>query len=214
MEVHVTYLENGTATTIRAKSAICAAPQYIARYMIPDLAAAGRLEGKDFLYTPYIVAQVHVSKTPAGLAYDNWAHGNFFFTDVIVADWAGQADPQSASLDRPNVLSIYTPLFGSTARAELQTRPFEEYEKLILDDLERLIPGVTKTVTQFDLYRWGHAMLSAPKGFMFGKSRVDSQKPIGLISFACHDVDGLPAFENSVGAAYRAVGEVAVILGV
>lgn len=214
MEVHVTYLENGQATTIKAKSAICAAPLYIARHLIPDLAAANRFEGKDFLYTPYIVAQVHVSKTPAGLGYDNWAHGDFIFTDVIVADWAGFADPAKESLDRPNVLSLYTPLFGPTARAELQTKPFEEYEKLILDDLEKLLPGVTKTITQFDLYRWGHAMLSAHKGFMFGKSRVDSQKPIGLISFGCHDVDGLPAFENAVGAAYRAAEEVRMVLGV
>lgn len=214
MEVHVTYLENGKATTIRAKTAICAVPQYIARYMIPDLTAAGRLEGRDFLYTPYIVAQVHVSKTPKDLAYDNWAHGDFFFTDVIVADWAGLDDPAAASLDRPNVLSIYTPLFGVTARTELQTKPFEEYEKLIMDDLERLVPGITKTVTQFDIYRWGHAMLSAHKGFMFGASRVNAQKPMGLISFACHDVDGLPAFENSVGAAYRATDEVAMVLGV
>lgn len=214
MEVHVTYLENGKATTIRAKSAIYAAPQYIARHIIPDLAKAGRMESKDFLYTPYIVAQVHVSKTPSGLAYDNWAHGDFYFTDVIVADWAGLNDPATTSLDRPNVLSIYTPLFGPGARAELQTKPFEEYEKLILDDLEKLIPGVGKTVTQFDIYRWGHAMLSATKGFIFGKSRVDSQKPMGLISFACHDVDGLPAFENAVGAAYRAADEVGMILGV
>lgn len=213
MEVHVTYLENGAATTIRAKTAICAAPLYIARHLLPDLAAAGRMEGKDFMYTPYIVAQVHVNKTPAGLAYDNWAHGDYIFTDVIVADWAGQSDPKSASLDRPNVLSIYTPLFGPTARTDLQTKPFEEYEKLILDDLERLIPGIGKTVTQFDIYRWGHAMLSATKGFIFSKSRVDSQKPIGLISFACHDVDGLPAFENAVGAAFRAQEEVAMVLG-
>lgn len=213
-EVHVTYLENGKATTIRAKSAICAAPQYIARHLIPDLAAAGRLEGKDFVYTPYIVAQAHVSKTPPKLGYDNWAHGDFIFSDVIVADWAGLAEPEKAPLDRANVLSIYTPLFSPGARAELQTKPFEEYEKLILDDLERFIPGVTETITQFDIYRWGHAMLSAPKGFMFSKSRVDSQKPIGLISFACHDVDGLPAFENSVGAAFRAAEEVATILGV
>lgn len=214
MEVHVTYIENGQMTTIRAKTAICSAPLYIARHLIPDLAAAGRLEGKDFKYTPYIVAHAHVSKTPEKLAYDNWAHGDFFFTDIIVADWAALEDPAAASLDRPNVISIYTPLFGATARTDLQTKPFEEYEKLILDDLERLVPGIGKTITQFDIYRWGHAMLSATKGFMFSKSRLDSQLPIGLISFACHDVDGLPAFENAVGAAYRATDEVGAILGV
>ncbi|HRI68268.1 MAG TPA: hypothetical protein PK156_28760 [Polyangium sp.] len=43
---------------------------------------------------------------------------------------------------------------------------------------------------------------------------MNSQKPMGLITFACHDVDGLPAFENSVGAAYRATDEVGMVLGV
>jgi protoporphyrinogen oxidase len=214
MEVHVSYIEARAVRTVRAKTAIYAAPRYVAKYMLPDLVAAGRDEAKDFHYTPYIVAQVHVNKTPAGLAYDNWVYGDYVFTDVIVADWAGLGEPRSAPLARPNVLTVYTPLFGPNARVELLTKSFEDYEKMILDDLERVIPGVRATVTQFDLYRWGHAMLAAEKGFIFGKSRVDSQKPVGLIRFACHDVDGLPAFENAVGAAYRAAAEVAAVLGI
>jgi phytoene dehydrogenase-like protein len=214
-EVHVSYLEGDVVTTVRAKTAIYAANRYIARHILPDLVAAGRDEAKDFKYTPYIVANVHVSKTPPGLGYDNWIQGSdFFFTDFIVADWTGLSDPANAQPGRPNTLSVYCPLFGVSARAELLSKPFEEYEEAVLADLERVLPGVRETVTGVDLYRWGHAMLSAEKGFVFGASRVGSQAPIGRTSFACHDVDGLPAFENAVGAAYRAVSEVATILGV
>ncbi len=56
-------------------------------------------------------------------------------------------------------------------------------------------------------------MLASGKGFIFGASRVGAQEPQGLISFACHDVDGLPAFENAVASAYRASTEVAAVLG-
>jgi monoamine oxidase len=213
-EVHVSYMIDGEITTVRAKTAIYAANRYMAKYVLPDLGAAGRDEAKDFHYTPYIVAAVYVDKTPPNLGYDNWVHGEFFFTDFIVADWAGLADPGTAPLDRPNVLSAYCPLIGPDRRAELLVKPFEEYEEAILADLEKVLPGVRETVTGVDIYRWGHAMLATDKGFVFGPARTSAKVPLGKISFACHDSDGLPAFENAVGAAYTATTEVAAVLGV
>jgi protoporphyrinogen oxidase len=214
-EVHVSYLKGEAVQTIRAKTAVYAGPRYLAKYVLPDLVAAGRDEAKDFQYTPYLVAAVHVEKTPADLGYDNWIQDEeTLFTDIIVADWSGLADPAGASLDRANTLSLYCPLIGDGKRAELLSKPFEEYEQQILDDLEKVLPGVRDTVTGVDIYRWGHAMLAPGKGFMFSASRVGSQLPEGLISFANHDVDGLPAFENAVGAAFRAADEVlAVVMG-
>jgi protoporphyrinogen oxidase len=211
-EVHVSYLEGDVVKTVRAKTAVYAGPRYLAKYVLPDLVAAGRDEAKDFHYTPYIVANVHVTKTPAGLGYDNWIQEPNFFTDIVLADWSGLEDPAKASLDRPNTLSCYCPLIGPGKRAELLATPFEDYETQVLDDLEKVFPGIRETVTAVDLYRWGHAMLAAGKGFIFGASRVGSQKPEGLISFANHDVDGLPAFENAVGAAYRAADEVKAVV--
>jgi hypothetical protein len=213
-EVHVSYLEGGVVKTVRAKTAIFAAYLFVGKYILPDLLAdAARYKAVDaFQYTPYIVANVHVTRTPAGLGYDNWCHGDYFMTDIIVADWASFDEPAKAPLSRPNVLTCYCPLIGPNRRAELLDRPYEAYEKLLLDSLEKVLPGVRDTVTAVDLYRWGHAMLAPNKGFVFGKEREDSQKPLGLISFARHDVDALPAFENSVGAAYRAVEEVRAVL--
>jgi protoporphyrinogen oxidase len=208
-EVHVSYLKDDTVTTIRAKTAVYAGPRYLARYVLPDLVASGRDEAKDFKYTPYLVAAVHVEKTPAGIGYDNWIQDvDTLFADIIVADWAGLADPAGAPLDRKNTLSCYCPLVGEGKRGELLSTTFEEYEQIVLDDLEKVFPGIRETVTGVDLYRWGHAMLQPRAGFVFGASRVDSQKPEGRIFFSNHDVDGLPAFENAVGAAFRAAGEV------
>jgi len=77
------------------------------------------------------------------------------------------------------------------------------------------VPGVRDIATAFDMYRWGHAMLTPEKGFVFGAARVGASAPLGgLISFAHHDVDGLPAFENAVAAGYRAADEVAMTLGI
>lgn len=212
-EVHITYLKGDAAQTIRAKTAVYAGPRYLAKYVLPDLAAAGRDEAKDFQYTPYIVAAVHVDKTPADMGYDNWIQDvDVIFTDIIIADWAGLADPKAASLDRKNTLSCYCPLTEPGARSDLLSTSFEDYEKKILEDLEKIIPGVRETVTGVDIYRWGHAMLAPVTGFVFGASRVGSQLPEGRIAFANHDVDGLPAFENAVGSAWRAASEVMALI--
>jgi phytoene dehydrogenase-like protein len=211
-EVHVTYLEGGTPVTVRAQSAIYAAPRHIARYLVPGLSEAGRTEYTAFKYSAYLIANLHVLKTPAGLAYDNWVHDPCFFTDFVVADWAGLEDPASAPLDRPNVLTVYCPLIGPNDRADLQTQPFEYYEQKILADLERVLPGVTATITAVDLFRWGHPMLRPAPGFVFGAERESAQLPLGLISFATAEVDGLPAFENAVAAAWRASDEVLAVV--
>src|SRR5262245_53648698 len=214
-EVHVSILEGDVVTTLRAKTVIYAAPRYIARHILPDLVASGRDEAASFHYTPYIVANIHVSETPEKLAYDNWVHGDYFFTDFIIADWAGLPNPAKAPLSRANVLTVYAPLIGPNRRQELLTRPIAEYEELILADLEKVVPGARDIATGFDMYRWGHAMLAPEKGFVFGAARVGAQTPLGsgLISFAHHDVDGLPAFENAVASGYRAADEVAMKLG-
>ncbi len=207
-EVHVTYLDGGVARTVRARAAIYAAPRFVARHVLPDLVAQGRDEAGSFAYTPYLVANVHVTRTPADLGYDNWVHDpGYVFTDLVVADWAGQKDPAAAPLDRPNVITAYCPFVGSGRRTELGELPFADLERIVLGDLERLFPGIRATVTQLDLYRWGHAMLAPGKGFVFGAPRVASQQPSGRISYACTDVDGLPAFENAVASGLRAAVE-------
>ena len=211
-EVHVSYLEDGTPVTLRAKTAIYAAPRHMVHYLVPGLAAANRNDYTEFKYSAYLLANVHVSKTPANLAYDNWVHDDCFFTDFIVADWAGLADPAHAPLDRPNVLTVYCPLIGLNDRADLLTQPFEYYEQKILTDLERVLPGVTATITGVDLFRWGHPIILAEPGFIFGTAREGAQAPLGAISFAAADVDGLPAFENAVAAGYRAADEVHTLI--
>lgn len=212
-EVHVSYMIEGVITTVRAKTVIYAANRYIAKHILPDLVKAGRDEAKSFVFTPYLVAAVYVDKTPEGLGYDNWVQEELFFTDFIIADWAGLADPANAP-DRANVLSVYCPLLPPAKREDLLSTSFEAYEEKIITDLEKVVPGITASITGVDLYRWGHAMLATEKGFVFGAARTGARAAEGRISFACADVDGLPAFENAVGAAYLAAEEVAGTLGI
>lgn len=172
--------------------------------MLPELTAEARAEAKAFRYAPYLVANIHVTHTPMPGMWNGLAHGDFFVTDFVVADWPGLADPSAASPARPNVLTVYAPLVMPGERIELLTKPAAYYEQRVLADLERLLPGLRATVTGVDLYRWGHAMVVADKGFVFGTARRNAARPLGRLLFAHHDVDGVPAFENAVTSGIRA----------
>jgi protoporphyrinogen oxidase len=206
-EVHVTYLDGENARTARARTAIYAAPRYVAPYLLPDLPAAAREGVKAFQYAPYIVANVHVSKTPGPPMWNGLVHGDSFITDFVVADWPGLSEPHHAPMARPNVLTVYAPLVMPGQRQRLLTLSADCYEEWILADLDRVLPGVRSTVTGFDLYRWGHAVLAADKGFVFSKARRSAARPVGRLFFANHDVEGVPAFESAVMSAVRAARE-------
>ena len=109
-QVHVTCLDGEAPRTLRARTAIYAAPRYLTPFVLPDLGAEARAEAKAFRYAPYLVANVHVSRTPVPGMWNGMAHGDFFVTDFVVADWPGLADPSAASPARPNVLTVYAPL--------------------------------------------------------------------------------------------------------
>ena len=129
-----------------------------------------------------------------------------------MADWPGLADPEHAPLERPNVLTVYVPLVVPRQRRELLSFPADYYEQRILADLERLLAGVRSTVTAFDLYRWGHAMLAPTRGSSSARRARKAARPLGRLFFAGHEVEGLPAFENAVTSAVRAAGEAAAVL--
>jgi phytoene dehydrogenase-like protein len=211
-EVHVTHVQAGNPQTLRARTAVYAAPRLLAPRLLPDLPAAARREAQAFRYAPYLVANVHVSRTPPPGQWNGLVHGDFFISDFVVADWPGLADPQRASPARANVLTVYAPLVMPRQRRELLSLPAGCYQQRILDDLERLMPGVRATVTAVDLYRWGHAMLAADKGFIFSQARRDAARPLGRIFFAGHEVEGLPAFENAVTSAVRAARAAAAVI--
>ena len=197
-EVHVSYLDGEQPVKLRAKTAVFAAPRFMAKYLVPEMEDRSE-EFSSFRYAAYAVANVHVTSTPADLAYCNEGHGgDFFITDFIVADWAGLDDPANAPLSRPNILTAYAPLIESGARGGLLTQPLSFYEDKILADLETMAPGVTDTVTQFDLYRWGHPLVIPYPGFLFSEARRNSRLPVGKIQFAGHETEGIPFIDNAI----------------
>lgn len=207
-EVQVTFVRGGQAQTVRGRTAIFAAPQFMAPYLLPDLPAERQQAARSFEYTPYVVANVAVSQTPAGLAYSNQLLGDFVMSDFIVADWTQHADPLKAPTERPNVLTAYCPL-AAQERMALLASPLEAWQDKILAEFERCLPGLGRTVTGFYLYRWGHAFAAPTKGAVFAAGRQLARQPLGRIAFAHADVEGIPTIDHAMASGFRAAREAA-----
>ena len=211
-EVQITCVRQGKAETLRARTAIFAAPQFMTPYLLPDLPADRQKAAKTFEYTPYVVANVAVSQTPPGLAYSNQLLGDFVMSDFIVADWTEHVAPQSAPTSRPNVLTAYCPLTAAD-RPRLLAGSLDEWQAKILSEFDRCIPGLSKTVTGFYLYRWGHAFAAPTKGAVFSPARQLVKRPLGRIFFAGADVEGIPTIDHAMASGFRTAEEVAAFLG-
>lgn len=210
-EVHVTLVRQGQAQTVRGRTAIFAAPQFMAPYLLPDLPAERQQAARSFEYIPYVVANVVVSQTPAGLAYSNQLLGDFVMSDFIVADWTQHADPRLAPAGRPNVLTAYCPLTAQE-RTALLASPLDDWQRNILAEFEHCLPGLSRTVTGFYLYRWGHAFAAPTKGAVFAAGRQLARQPLGRITFAHADVEGIPTIDHAMASGFRAAREVAALL--
>ncbi len=206
--VQVSFLDGDTPRAILCRTAVLACPRLIVPHIVPGLTE--ETGGGAFGYSTYLVANVHVSRTPEGLAYANEVHGEHPFTDFVVADWAAYDDPSAAPPDRPNILTVYA---ARTDRRGVGHEPFESIEASILDGLEAVLPGVRDTVTGFDLFRWGHPMVLDEPGFLFSEARIAAGRRVGRILFAGHETVGIPYIDSAITSGFRAASEALELLG-
>ena len=210
-EVRVGVIEDGRPKGYKARTVVFAAPQFMAPYLIDDLPGKRRKAARRFEDAAYVVANVEVSRTPAGLAYSNQLAGDFVMSDFIVADWTRHMDPLEAPAGRKNLLTAYCPMTAGDRTGMLEPS-LDEWQSRIVGELERALPGVRGTVTGFHLYRWGHAFSVPGKGWVFSEERKLARKPLGRIFFAHADVEGIPTIDHAMASGFRAAGEVAGFL--
>jgi hypothetical protein len=210
-EVRVGVSQAGTLRTLRARAAVYAAPQFLSRYLLPEMSEARAGVVRTLEYVPYVVANVAFSRTPAGFVYSNQLMGDFAMSDFIIADWAGQENPSAASPDRPNVLSAYCPLDAGD-RGALLSATLDEWVDRVMGEFDEVIPGITEDATAFHLYRWGHAFSVPGKGWVFSADRQSLQEPLGRIFFGSADVEGIPTIDHAMAGGFRAGDEVVALL--
>jgi len=210
-EVRVVLVDPATErfSARRARAVVIAAPKHITGRMVPELHAAGRDEYLNYKYGALLMGAASVRRTPrlkgAPIAWFNSARGKlaqgFLVADYNSDRWR-KGDP-----NRPNVLCLWAPLGGRATRADLIAEPWSHWADLLADDLEAAVPGIHADLTRLDVYAWGHHMVIPSPGFLTGDARRALTRPLGRITFAHSDRNGMPSFELATRAGSDAARE-------
>jgi hypothetical protein len=154
-------------------------------------------------FAPWLVANISLKKKPAGegasLAWDNVSFYSPSLGYIV-------ANHQELTVHAgQTVLTYYLPLSeGKTKEARLSAyqKTYEDWLNVIVPDLERMHPGITKDILNIDAWVWGHGMVSPGIDFLWSEKRQELLKPFGKVHFAHTDMSGISIFEE---AQYRGV---------
>ncbi|MET0284958.1 MAG: FAD-dependent oxidoreductase [Polyangiales bacterium] len=174
----------------RARHAIVATPQFIAQRIVREL------PGTPTSYGSWLVANLHLTERPTGMAWDNVLYespslGYVCATHQRGSDWG------------PTVLTYYLPLCDDDPRRARQTLydgTLASWQSAVLLDLRRAHPRLA--VERCDVFRWGHAMTRPTPGARF--ARLAAPRALGRIQLAHSDLSGLSLFEEAFDHGVRA----------
>ncbi len=177
-----------------AERVIFAAPTFLALYIIE-----GAPRPSDFVYSPWLTANLTIERVPEGVAWDN----------VIYDSPAlGYVDATHMSLKTFIERSVWTYYwsFAGTPPAEMRATLLEKdslyWREAILNDLARAHPDIRSRVSRIDVMRIGHAMARPVPGFLDSEIRRRFAADNGPIYYANSDLSGFSIFEE---AQYRGV---------
>jgi protoporphyrinogen oxidase len=186
---------------IHARHVIFAAPQFVARRVIPDF----REESREFHYGSWMVANLTLRDRPQSqgfpLAWDNVLYESPSLGYVVSTHQRG--------IDHgPTVLTYYYALTAPNARETLLATGRDEWADVALTDLARAHPEIRTLTTRLDVMRWGHAMIHPRPNFIWSNARSRAAEPLGAIHFANTDLSGVALFEEALHHGVRAADEV------
>ena len=224
--------EDGRLHRHRARTVVFSAPLFLAPAIIPSLPDAQRQAIATLDYRSYVVANV-LLRRPATRIFASPAFRNGYeltrvhgvdvsnvpaekisnekvYSDAILADFASGRHATHA------VLTVYRPYPYADGRSRLESLTYDQIDAEIRREVlagfgpHGLRAGDIEGVR---VARWGHPMIvTRPGQLADGTMRAASQSQPGLY-FAHTDVQGAPAYENALAAAFDAVDEVTRHLG-
>jgi hypothetical protein len=192
------------ARGFHAERVIFACPQFLAPHLIRPWRDDPPPHVADFSYGAWAVVNVALSDRPRESGYP-------LCWDNVIADSRSLgyvAATHQALIDYgPTVFTWYLPLCDDDPRAARQTLldgGRDEWAEAALTDLEAAHPDIRSLATRVDVMRWGHAMVRAVPGSVWGGGRARASRPYRGIAFAHSDLSGLPLFEEAFDRGTRA----------
>jgi hypothetical protein len=164
----------------------------------------------EFEYAPWVTANITVETDLNGsgkpLSWDNIAYHSPSLGYIDAAHQKITGFPP-----KKKVLTWYHVLSGlptKEARQLLYDYPLSYWQDFILADLESMHKGITQYISNVDVWRWGHGMISPTPGFMNSEMRQLGQQPYRNVHFAHSDLSGISIFEEAFYQGLRAGREV------
>jgi phytoene dehydrogenase-like protein len=180
---------------VRAAAAILCVPRFVAAGVVEGLPTQ---QLRDFSYAPWMVANVTLSRLPAGpgqaLAWDNVIYDSPLLGYVVATHQSLQ------QLRRDTVITYYWPLSEqepAVSRTRAQARSLHDWQSIVASDLLRVHPELEGHIENIDVRVWGHAMIRPTPGFIWGKTRALSATHQPPIYFAHSDMSGISIFEEA-----------------
>jgi protoporphyrinogen oxidase len=187
--------ENKATTRYKAKKIIYAAPRYSAKKVIQGY----KNDSADTLdFSPWLVANITLKQKPSGNGVPlSWDNVSFYSRSLgyIVANH------QDLKINRKEVvITYYLPLDEGDLKSERLKafrRSKEDWLEIILPDLEKMHLGITREITEIDLWVWGHGMVSPGIDYLWSEKRQAMLKSFQGIEFAHSDMSGISIFEEA-----------------
>jgi spermidine dehydrogenase len=223
--VKIVYEKSGQLYRVRAKGAVLAIGSWVAKHVVADLPTAYRTAFDQFLYGPILMVNVALTNwrflDKLGFAAARWFDGFGFYSTVrqpmIVGDRPTPFHP-----DKPIVMTFYVPIQrpdlplaaqGPAARMQLYGTSYADYERQLVAQMQRMFAAggfdARRDIAGIVLNRWGHAFISPPPGFYFGKDGAPSpmaalRQPFGRIAFGNSELSGNQSWTSATAEGRRA----------
>jgi len=184
-QVSVVYEKGGQLYSLKAKGVVLAIGSWVAKHIISDLPTEYRAALRQFLYGPILMVNVALRNwrflDKLGFSAARWFDG-FGFYGMIRQPMVIGDRPTPFNPDKPIVMTFYVPVQrldlplnaqGPAGRALMLGTSYADYERQVVAQMQRMFsPGgfdAQRDIAGIVLNRWGHALISPPPGFYFGK---------------------------------------------
>jgi len=225
-KVSLIYEREGRLYRVASRSVVLAIGSWVSKHIATDLPPSYRRALDQFLYGPTLIVNVALRNwrflDRLGFAAARWFDGFGFYSTIrqpmLVGNRLTPFHP-----DKPIVMTFYVPLQhpalplaaqGPAGRGQLYATSYVEYERQIVGQMQQMFASggfdARRDIAGIVLNRWGHARLSPPPGFFFGKEGVQPplevlRQPFGRIVFGNSELSGLQSWPGAVQEGRRAI---------
>jgi spermidine dehydrogenase len=227
--VSVIYVKEGRVFRVKAKTVVMAGGGWMTKHVVRDLDETRRASYDQFLYSPYLVANVAVRNWrflyKLGISSASWFEGFGRYVNVRKEAIFG-VDLPAVGPDLPTVLTFFVDFAkpglpartqGQLGRAELLATSFAGYERKIRQQMMEMFEAsgfdAKRDIAGIVLNRFGHAFINPQPGFFFGLEGKPAPRdalrngPFGRIAFSHADLAGAMDHRNAFIESNRAVNQ-------